>query len=240
MNIMLADRVISVEYRDKRFADFFARWETEKTDSELTVITDEEKIAAERVFNIKDDFYPESSAILRSIAEWLPLNNSFLLHSAVFDVNGSGVALAAHSGTGKTTHMLLWQKLLGDKLKIINGDKPIIRFFENEPETPYAYGTPWNGKEHFGNAERTPLRHLCFVERADVNSCERVTAEEITNRVLSQVYMPHSAQAAANTLTLINRLVSSVKLWKIKCNTDISAAQTAYNAIFKGEEKNEA
>ena len=52
--------------------------------------------------------------------------------------------------------------------------------------------------------------------------------------------MPHSAQAAANTLTLINRLVSSVKLWKIKCNTDISAAGTAYNAIFKGEEKNEA
>ena len=48
MNIMLADRVISVEYRDKRFADFFARWETERTDSELTVITDEEKIAAER------------------------------------------------------------------------------------------------------------------------------------------------------------------------------------------------
>ena len=142
MNIMLADRVISVEYRDKRFADFFARWETERTDSELTVITDEEKIAAERVFNIKDDFYPESSAILRSIAEWLPLNNSFLLHSAVFEVNDSGVALAAHSGTGKTTHMLLWQKLLGDKLKIINGDKPIIRFFENEPETPYAYGTP--------------------------------------------------------------------------------------------------
>lgn len=78
------------------------------------------------------------------------------------------------------------------------------------------------------------------MERAGVNSCERVTAEEITNRVLSQVYMPHSAQAAANTLTLINRLVSSVKLWKIKCNTDISAAGTAYNAIFKGEEKNEA
>ena len=65
---MLADRVISVEYRDKRFADFFARWETERTDSELTVITDEEKIAAERVFNIKDDFLSESSAILRSIA----------------------------------------------------------------------------------------------------------------------------------------------------------------------------
>ena len=69
MNIMLADRVISVEYRDKRFADFFARWETEKTDSELTVITDEEKIAAERVFNIKDDFIPKARryfAVLRN------------------------------------------------------------------------------------------------------------------------------------------------------------------------------
>ena len=37
------------------------------------------------------------------------------------------------SGTGKTTHMLLWQKMLGDRFKFINGDKPIIRFIDNVP-----------------------------------------------------------------------------------------------------------
>lgn len=239
MNILLADSVIDVEYRNERFAEFFARWKTEKDNPELTVVTNEEKIAAERIFNIKDDFYPESSAILRGIAEWLPLNNAFVLHSAVFEVNGSGIALAAHSGTGKTTHLRLWQRLLGDEFKIINGDKPIIRFFETKPDIPYAYGTPWNGKEGLGSADRTPLRHICFIERAEENSCEEITVSETVDRIFDQVYMPHSAAAMSNTLSLINRLVSSVRLWKIKCNMNLSAAETAYNAIFKGAEKNE-
>ena len=70
-----------------------------------------------------------SSSFLRKLAEWLPLHDAFVLHSATFDVDGVGVVFAAHSGTGKTTHMLLWQKLLGDKMTIVNGDKPIVRFF---------------------------------------------------------------------------------------------------------------
>ena len=175
----------------------------------------------------------------RKLAEWLPLHNAFVLHSAVFDVDGTGIALAAHSGTGKTTHMLLWQKLLGDRLTIVNGDKPIVRFFDDEPETPYAYGTPWNGKEHLGCNMRTPLKHICFIERAEQNSCEEILKSEAADRLFNQVYMPKDPLAAINTLQLINRLISCCKLWKIKCNMDIEAAQTAYNKLFETEKENE-
>ncbi len=176
--------------------------------------------------------YLEYIAICRKIAEIIPLHNAFLLHSAVFDVDGTGVAFAAHSGTGKTTHMLLWQKLLGDRLKIVNGDKPIVRFFDEEPNNPYAYGTPWNGKEHLGCNMRTPLKHICFIERADQNSCERVSKTDAVNLIFNQVYMPKDPMAAMNTVGLIDRLLSSCELWKIKCNMDISAAETAYNTIL--------
>ena len=150
----------------------------------------------------------ESICIHRKLAEWLPLHNAFVLHSAVFDVDGTGIALAAHSGTGKTTHMLLWQKLIGDRLKIVNGDKPIVRFFDDEPETPYAYGTPWNGKEHLGCNMRTPLKNICFIERAEKNSCEEISKTEAADLLFNQVYMPKDPQAAINTLQLINRLIS--------------------------------
>lgn len=179
------------------------------------------------------------SALHRKIAECFPLHNAFVLHSAAFDVDGTGIALAAHSGTGKTTHMLLWQKLIGDKLKIVNGDKPIVRFFDEEPETPYAYGTPWNGKEHLGCNMRTILKHICFIERAEKNSCEEMTKSEAVDLLFNQVYMPKDPQAAINTLQLINRLISCCKLWKIKCNMDIEAAQTAYTKIFETEKENE-
>lgn len=174
----------------------------------------------------------EFFATFRKLAEWLPLNGAFLLHSAVFDVDGTGVAFAARSGTGKTTHMLLWQKLLGDRLKIVNGDKPIVRYFDDEPNTPYAYGTPWNGKEHLGCNMRTPLKHICFIERAEQNSCEKMDKNDAVNLIFNQVYMPKDPAAAANTIVLINRLISDCKLWKIKCNMDISAAETAYRTIF--------
>lgn len=181
----------------------------------------------------------ENIGLHRKLAEWLPLHNAFVLHSAVFDVDGTGIALAAHSGTGKTTHMLLWQKLIGDRLKIVNGDKPIVRFFDDEPETPYAYGTPWNGKEHLGCNMRTPLKNICFIERAEKNSCEEMTKSEAADLLFNQVYMPKDPQAAINTLQLINRLISCCRLWKIKCNMDIDAAQTAYNKIFEMEKENE-
>lgn len=172
------------------------------------------------------------SAALRKISEWLPLQNALIMHSATFDVDGMGVAFAAHSGTGKTTHMLLWQKLLGDRLKIVNGDKPIVRYFDDEPNTPYAYGTPWNGKEHLGCNMRTPLKHICFIERAQQNSCEPMEKSDAVNLMFNQVYMPKDPAAAANTIVLINRLISDCRLWKIKCNMDISAAETAYRTIF--------
>ncbi len=176
--------------------------------------------------------YLEYIALFRKLAEWLPLHGAFVLHSACFDVDGVGVAFAAHSGTGKTTHMRLWQELLGDKMTIVNGDKPIVRFFDTEPEVPYAYGTPWCGKENLGCNMRTPMKHICFIERAEENSCEPMDASEAIDLIFNQVYMPKDPMAVVNTMQLINRFISSCKLWKIKCNMDISAAEVAYKAIF--------
>ena len=177
----------------------------------------------------------KSPVVQHTIAEWIPLHDAFLLHSACFDVNGTGVAFSAHSGTGKTTHMLLWQKLLGDKMTVVNGDKPIVRFFEDEPETPYAYGTPWCGKEHLGCNMRTPLKHICFIERADKNSCEPLDKSDAVNLIFNQVYMPKDPAAMMKTMQLIDRLLSCCKLWKIRCNMESDAAETSFNAIFGKE-----
>lgn len=194
-----------------------------------------ENIEAEKIDGSNSIGYLEYVSLCRKLSEALPMKGAFLLHSACFDVNGSGVAFSAHSGTGKTTHMLLWQKLLGDRLTVVNGDKPIVRFFENEPETPYAYGTPWCGKENLGCNMRTPLKHICFIERAEQNSCEPMEKGDAVNLIFDQVYMPKNPEAMMQTLQLIDRLLSCCRLWKIKCNMEPQAAEVSFGAIFGKE-----
>ena len=201
--------------------------------SEISFCCDEKEILNEAVEKQKfSKSYLEFVALHRKLADWLPLHNAFVLHSACFDVEGTGVAFAAHSGTGKTTHMNLWQKHLGDKMVVVNGDKPIVRFFDDEPETPYAYGTPWNGKEKLGCNMRTKLQHICFIERSETNYVEPMNKQDVIDRIFNQVYMPKDPVAVVNTMQLIDRLLSCCKLWTIHCNMEDDAAKIAYNSIF--------
>ena len=237
MNIKISDFVIGLEDNEILETVYNRKGFLTDITPDFTVHTDELNIK-EKIKELGGEKYRNRAIDLeihQNIAEWLPLHDAFLLHSACFDVNGIGVAFSAHSGTGKTTHMLLWQKLLGDKMTVVNGDKPIVRFFEDEPEIPYAYGTPWCGKEHFGCNMRTPLKHICFIERADKNSCEPLDKSDAVNLIFNQVYMPKDPAAMMKTIQLIDRLLSSCKLWKIRCNMESDAAETSFNAIFGKE-----
>ena len=234
MNFKFADYIIGfeTEYTNikKRCNDYY----TQETENNISLKCTNEDIENEKVYsegNYSND-YLEYIGLFRKLAEWLPNNGAFVLHSACFDVEGEGVAFAAHSGTGKTTHMRLWQEYLGGKMVVVNGDKPIVRFFEAEPETPFAYGTPWNGKERLGSNMRTPLKHICFIERSETNYVEPMSKADAIDRIFNQVYMPKNPIAVMNTMQLIDRLLSCCKLWTIHCNMDISAAETAYTTIF--------
>ncbi len=195
------------------------------------------EISANNIATLRDtvkfdasEFQLESTAFHNKLLEQLPFHNAMFLHASLIEVNGVGVAFTALSGTGKSTHTLLWQQLLGDKMTIINGDKPIIRFINN---IPYGYGTPWNGKEGLGTNIRVPLKHICFIERSEKNSCERIDAKKALKSVFSQIFIPNNPIAASNTLVLLNSLLKDCTIWNIKCNMDIEAAQITYNTIFK-------
>ena len=117
-------------------------------------------------------------------------------------------------------------------MTIVNGDKPMVRFFDDEPNVPYAYGVPWNGKERYGCNMRTPLKHICFIERSETNFVEPLEKNDAINLIFNQVYMPKDPRALTTTISLINRLLSSCKIWVVHCNMDVSAAKIAYETII--------
>ncbi len=239
MKYRIADFNIEFKNTNVFVEDFFKSFETQKLPEISFEITQNDIDYEKRLIK-----YPISDKMLsvaayhRKFIEWLPFNNAFFLHASLIDVDGIGVAFAALSGTGKTTHTLFWRQLLGDRLTIVNGDKPIIRFFDNE-KYPYGYGAPWCGKEHYGTTGRVPLKHLCFIERGDKNSCEPMDPVDAIDIIFNQAYIPKNNPIAVyNTLSLVDRLLKVCSLWKITCTPEIEAAEVAYNTIFK-ENNNE-
>ncbi len=230
--LLLADLVIEIDnrydYIPTNCADYIYNGDKP---TDIFVKVSEQELEKER--NSSETQFPtgylEYICAYRQIATKLLDFDAFVMHGTVIKVENKGIIFTALSGTGKTTHMLYWQKMLGDKLTIINGDKPIIRFFDG---VPYAYGTPWAGKEGYNTNDRTELNDICLIERAEINEVVPLTGIQVVSVFVKQIYQPSAPDAVLKTYDLADKLLRYCNLRKIRCIKDISAAKTAYDAIF--------
>ena len=179
--------------------------------------------------------YLEAICIYREICLRLPERDAFVMHSAVIEVDGMAYAFSAKSGTGKSTHIALWKKYLGDKVQIVNGDKPIVRYRDG---VFYAYGTPWCGKEFWHRNVSRPLKAICFIERSQDNWIKRLDTQSSADRIMKQILIPSDALGAIKTFELIDKMLYTVDCWLLGCNISIEAAQLAYNTMSGGKDEN--
>ncbi|MBE6674476.1 MAG: hypothetical protein E7596_05170 [Ruminococcaceae bacterium] len=178
--------------------------------------------------------YLESVCVYRAICLQLPERNSFVMHAATIEVDGLAYAFTARSGTGKSTHISLWKKLLGDRVKVVNGDKPIIRLVDG---AFYAYGTPWCGKEGWNRNVSVKLNGLCFIERAVENKIDKMPLDEAATRIMKQILIPKDALGAINTFELVDKMLNNVNCWLLGCNISLEAAEIAYKAMSGGKDE---
>ncbi len=188
-------------------------------------ITEEIEVAEHPV--TKD--YAEAVCIYRKICRQLPERfQSFLMHSAVIEYNGEGYAFAAHSGTGKSTHISLWKKHFGDEVRIINGDKPILRFLNDRL---YAFGTPWCGKEGWNTNAGVPLKAICFLDRSPVNTIRKMDAKEAIGRIFHQLLTPDDLTTVDALFPLLDRMLCEIPCYLLGCNISEEAAVVAYEGM---------
>ncbi len=172
--------------------------------------------------------YLETLAVYRKICEMLPLYDTILFHGSLIEFDDTGVLFTALSGTGKSTHTRLWKQLYGERIKIINDDKPLITI-RNEVT---AYGTPWAGKHHLNLNESCRLKALVLLERCKDNWIKEVSHDEVYSGLINQLYRPDDVQAYLKSLELFDELLKKVRLFRLGCNMDISAAAVASEAIM--------
>lgn len=154
--------------------------------------------------------------------------DGLMLHSSAVVVGGKAYLFTAHSGTGKSTHTNLWLESFSDSF-IINDDKPALRRID---DIWYAYGTPWSGKFDISVNTRAPLAGIAVLERDVNNSIERCSAKEAILKIYAQLYRrTETAQFREKQLELLDKLLTEVPVWKLKCNMDPEAAIVSYEAM---------
>ncbi|MGB4092146.1 MAG: hypothetical protein WBK46_09440 [Ruminococcus flavefaciens] len=174
------------------------------------------------------DSYLEELAVYRKIAEKMLDFDTVLFHGSVIAVDGAGYLFTAKSGTGKSTHTRLWREYFGERAVMVNDDKPLLHIGDIGV---VAYGTPYNGKHRLGNNISVPLKALCILTRDNDNQIESITREQAYTMLLQQVYRPADMLKMTKTLELVDRLADSVKLYRLGCNMDISAAKVAFEGM---------
>lgn len=172
--------------------------------------------------------YHESICMYRHIATEILHHGGMLMHAAVVEVDGHAYAFSAKSKTGKSTHISLWRECFGERVHIINGDKPILRIRNGRI---YAYGTPWCGKEGWNANTCAPLTALCFLERSPDNYIHPLESSAALDRIIHQLLRPRDAAEMDLTLQFTDLLLRNVPTFVLGCNISHEAAELSFHTL---------
>lgn len=170
----------------------------------------------------------ERAAIQRSFAEALALRDTLLLHGSTVAVDGEAFVFTASCGQGKSTHTRLWREVFGERVVMVNDDKP---FLQRTDQGFLACGSPFSGKHGLDSNVCLPLRGICILRRGPENKIHRIRAAEAADLLTHQTYLPLDPEGARRTEALLKELMKCVPLWEMECTKDPQAARVSYEAM---------
>lgn len=198
---------------------------------DASVTMEEIEAEAKRNNASKIGYLTESLAVYRKISEYLPKHGSFLFHGSALEIDGEAYVFAASSGTGKSTHARLWREAFGDRVTMINDDKPIITVKDGKT---YISGTPWNGKHRLSTDITVPVKAVCFLQRGNENRIKKADKSVVFERLWAQTYKPDDKEALSMTLKLIAEVMDTADFYILECNMEPEAAVISYNGMKRG------
>ena len=229
------DIPVGVETRGIYFNDNCINYLAEKAKPEFVIKATDKDLEFEQMQSEDNQTYPKSYlefiALYRKFCEKAIDYGVILVHGSVLEIDGKAYMFSAPSGTGKSTHAKLWRDCFGDRVTMINDDKPLIKFRE---DGIYAYGTPWDGKHHLSTNIKAKLGGICFLHQAKENHIEKATKENAVKHLMNQVYRPRDIMAMSKTLEYVDKIVNEIPIYEMGCNISKEAAIVAYDAMKDG------
>lgn len=230
LTVKLAEKRIALEGIYPELKNFFKDY-LDEGEPDFSISWTQEDILAELNRTQDQGFsmtYLETLTALRKISEVFPFHGRFLMHGASIKYNDKAYLFTAPSGTGKSTHIRLWKKHLGDDVDIVNGDKPFLSVENSEVR---IYGTPWAGKENWQKNHSAPLHGICLVQRGTHNTIRKMDPVECLNFLIKQIYLPVDAASAGLTLELLDAMLKKVPLYLLECDISEDAVRCSFEAL---------
>lgn len=230
-NIKLANLNIHISTIYRNSVDLCRNYLIDDNLSDFNVVINQDCIDEERSncdFDYSDG-YLETIALYRQIGNILPIYSGLIMHGACIEYKNKGYMFVAPSGTGKTTHINLWLKHLRG-VRVINGDKPIIRLIDNKP---VIFGTPWNGKERMGDNCSCILDSIIVLNRGVIDKIKEISTYECIDDLINKIYIPEDKMIEC--FDLVNSMFKDIKLYRLECTMNDSAFVTSFEALTGGK-----
>ena len=204
---------------------------TEKPD----IVIDEEKYNRKLYSPLISDellAYMESGRLFLSR---LILFEGMYLHSSAIAVDGKAYLFSGPSGVGKSTHVGLWQELLGERVCRFNDDKPPLR---RRNGCWYAYGAPWCGKDGINQNKRYPVAGICFLRQGSENKIRRLSPQEAVPKLVSQTIRRFpDPEKLDQMLSHLTKLVEEIPIYEMVNRPEIEAAKLSYETMRSGAQE---
>lgn len=226
----LADLIIEVYPRYPTLKQFCKDYLCQEEKEDLIIQIKKDDIDKEIELS-EEEYSPqylETLAALRKIADQMPRYNRFLCHGAAITWKEKGYLFTAPSGTGKSTHIALWRKYLGEDVQIVNGDKPLMKV---ENSKIRIYGTPWAGKEGWQKNRSSTLDGICIVKQGKENKIRTLDPSESVPLLIRQIYFTEDSKDAGKTLELMDQLLRNTPVYLLECDISKEAVKCSFEAM---------
>lgn len=235
MNIRFGTKVLRYRFIYENTGLYFQAFQVRDCDlhGEGEVICSDSDTVETFLANSEDlcnQAHAEYWSLLNLTASALLKRDSCIFHSAAFIWRGKAWVLTAPSGTGKTTQYRLWRTLYGDKVRIINGDKPVLEM--DEDGYILVCPSPWSGKENYGNLLTAPLGGVIWLEQGAENSIRRTRGTEAVSRIFSAIWsIPESEEDVSAMSRITETIVTRYPVWKLTNRGDAASAELTRRTI---------
>jgi len=151
----------------------------------------------------------------------------YVIHSASILYKGKAWLFSGSSGTGKSTHTALWNKLYNTP--VLNGDLNIISINGNLPVT---YGLPWCGTSKIFTTASYPLGGIIFLRQAAVNNVVTLTGYDKALSLMQRLVSPSwDAMLLQKNLDFAETIIQKIPVYRLDCTKEPEAASIIKNII---------
>ena len=152
------------------------------------------------------------------------------LHASFIVYRNKAILFSAPSGTGKSTQADLWKKYVSS-VEIINGDRAIIGIEDGDVK---AYGLPFCGTSKITINQNFNLNTIVILRQGKINKLIELSAKDSYKYLYSQInWIGWDKKLQINILDLLEKVVSSIKIYYFECLPEQSAVEMLKTMIAK-------